>query len=220
MRKLISGILIVVLLVSVMSAGFAATTVGTAMYGEDKAPGLNMPVETITSELKDAGITDVKPTDWSAGSITVLVKEGLIAPEANGSIKPNALMTEKAFVVVLAKIMGLAEKTDTAEKALQKAQEAGLVQNTDSSQQVTRLEVARLLATALGIKPKLSKSTELKQYITDASGMSLEDSAILASLYELGIFKGYPDKTFRPDQILTKAQMAVLIDKILGAQVK
>lgn len=42
--------------------------------------------------------------------------------------------------------------------------------------------------------------------------------ALLAALYDAGVFKGYEDGTFRPYNVLTRAQIAILVDRILGAQ--
>jgi len=46
------------------------------------------------------------------------------------------------------------------------------------------------------------------------------DAAILKALFDLGIFKGFEDRTFKPDGILTVAQIALLIDRVLGVSTK
>ncbi len=218
MKKLTSFLLVLTLCFSPMQlmAMSLSPTVPGAVYSDQTATGVNKPVVQIQQELQQAGIQDVRPTDWYAGSITVLVQSGLLAPTSSGQIQPDANLSFNEGVAVFAKVLGIASKSDTPEQATQKAVEAGLVQSTPSvNRDMNRLEVARLLATALGIQPK--QVTPASFPFTDFAGLSQEDMGLLAALYEVGIFKGYEDKTFRPGSILTRAQIAILVDRILGA---
>lgn len=44
----------------------------------------------------------------------------------------------------------------------------------------------------------------------------MEDAALVAALYDVGLFRGYPYRLFRPDQPLTRAELAAVIDRLLG----
>ncbi|MDF2631176.1 MAG: hypothetical protein K0R39_5007 [Symbiobacteriaceae bacterium] len=188
------------------------------VYTDQQAVGVNKPMTKVQEDLTKAGIKDVKPDMWAAGSITVLVEAGLMKPDTNGNINPEAKVGSGEGVAIFAKVLGIASKTDSDDQAMTKAKEAGLVDpNASSDRDMTRAEVARLIAAALGIAPKTV--TDPADYpFADYAGTSPEDRAILAALYELGIFRGYEDKTFRPDNVLTRAEIAILIDRILGAQ--
>lgn len=217
-RLWVAGLVVASLLLGSVGLAFAAPTVPGAVYSDQQAVGTNKPVAKIMVELQQAGIQDVKPTDWYAGSVTVLVQAGLLKPNDQGQLEPEKEMTKSEGVAVFAKVLGIASKTDTDAQALAKAQEAGLVdERVEATSDMTRIEVARLLAKALGIEPKLVLGPADFPFTDFDEVDSMEDAGILKVLYEMGIFKGYEDKSFRPSGILTKAQIAILIDRILGA---
>lgn len=218
MKKRIGFLLVLTLCfapMQLMAMSYMPTIPGT-VYSDQTATGVNKPVVQIQQELQQAGIQDVRPTDWYAGSITILVQSGLLTPTSSGQIQPNANLSFNEGVAVFAKVLGIASKTDTPEQATQKMNEAGLIQSAPTADRaMTRLEVARMLATALGIQPKQVTSASFP--FTDFAGLSQEDMGLLAALYDLGIFRGYEDRTFRPNGLLTRAQIAILVDRILGA---
>lgn len=207
------------LLVGVAGGAVAASSVPAAVYSDAQARGASKPAQKIAEDLSREGIRDVKPTDWYAGSITVVVESGLLKPEADGSIRPTAPLKTEDGVAVFAKVLGIASKTDDSATALKKAEQAGLV---DSSMQadrdMTRLEVARMLGKALAVQPKPILSAAQYPFNDMAAVSNPEDLSILAALYDLGIFRGYEDRTFRPENVLTKAQIALLIDRLMSAR--
>ncbi|HWI52859.1 MAG TPA: S-layer homology domain-containing protein [Symbiobacteriaceae bacterium] len=216
-RKLAASVVAAALLASVASTAMAAPSVPGAVYSDTQAAGANKPVAQVAQELTQAGVKDVAPDYWAAGSITVLVSAGLLTPDANGQIQPEAEMSTAAGVSVFAKVLGIAAKNDTPEVALAKAKEAGIIGAAATGEtDLPRIEVARMLAKALGAQP-VAIVNAADYPFADFDSISPEDRGLLAALYKLGIFKGYEDKTFRPDVVLTKAQIAILVDRILGA---
>jgi hypothetical protein len=220
MRKWTALALSVALVATVSGTVFAAPTVPGAVYGDSQAVGVNKPVVQIQQELQQAGIQDVKATDWFAGSVTVLVQAGLLPPMADGNFHPEATLNAGDGVAVFAKVLGIASKNDTPEQAMAKAVEAGLVgADMTITHDLSRLEVARLLAKALGVEVHPVLGPDQYPFADwDAVKENLEDAALLKALYDLGIFKGYEDHTFQPFNILTRAEIAMLVDRILGAR--
>jgi hypothetical protein len=207
------------LLVGVAGTALAATVPG-AVYGDAQAQGINKPAEEIKQDLVKAGIVDVKPTDWAAGSLMVSVQAGLLKPDQTGHLNPKGSVSKNEGIAVFAKVLGVAGKTDDDATAAKKAKDAGLVGNTTApDKDMTRLDVAKLLATALGVVPRPFVTPSTYPF-NDFIRVSADDAALLAALYDMGIFKGFEDHTFRPDGVLTKAQIAILIDRILGAQAR
>jgi hypothetical protein len=195
-----------------------AATVPGAVYSDQQATGANKPAPKVAEDLQKAGVTDVQADHYAAGPITVLLEAGLMEPDEDGSFNPDAQLDAADGVAIFAKVLGIASKTDTPEQALAKAKEAGIARdNLGAATQLRRSEVAHLLAAALGITPKSVGGPDEYPF-ADYATTSPEDRGILAALYELGIFKGYEDKTFRPDNVLTRAEIAILVDRILGAQ--
>lgn len=218
MKKLVSIALVAILVFGITVVTFAAPTVPGAVYSDQQAAGSNKPVQQIQQELQQAGIKDVQPSNWFAGSITVIVQAGLLKPDSDGNFHPEATLNTGDGVAVFAKVLGIAAKNDTPDVALQKAKSAGLVgSGTSADKDMSRLDVAKLLSAALGVKP--TAITDPTKYpFADFDSISTEDRGILKALYDLGIFKGYEDKTFRPDAVLTRAEIAILVDRILGAK--
>lgn len=222
MKKMIGIALVMFLLIASVSSVFAAATVSSAMYGDDTAPGMNMPANLIAQELKSSGITDVKPESWAAGSISLMVKEGFMQADTKGTFKPAAPVTATTCITTLAKVLGISSRTDTPDISVKKAKEAGLIagSGTNMPAKITRLDFARLVAKAMNVKPITVKAADLKKIIKDSDKLGENDKAVLAALYKLGIFKGFQDKTFRPGEVITNDQLAVLMDRLLGGQAK
>ncbi|HLO04580.1 MAG TPA: S-layer homology domain-containing protein [Symbiobacteriaceae bacterium] len=194
-----------------VAATAAAATVPSAVYG---GKGENTPATQVQTNLATYGVKDVPADDWSAGSAVVLLQAGLITPDANGQLNLNAPLSYNTTMGIFAKVLGIASKTDDDATATAKATQAGLAGAADANGNISRLQFAKILATALGVQPS-SKPTLA---FNDTLGLSAADNGILLALKDLGIFKGFEDGTFRADSTLTLAQVAVLIDRILSAQ--
>ncbi|HYF94947.1 MAG TPA: S-layer homology domain-containing protein [Symbiobacteriaceae bacterium] len=213
--------LIVATVVASASTAMAAPTVPGAVYSDQQAAGVNKPIQQVQQELEQAGVQDVKPTDWFAGSVTVLVQSGLLKPDAGGDFKPEANVSGGEGVAVFAKVLGIAAKDDTPDQAMSKMKDAGLVDiHASIERDMSRVEFARLLGRALGVE--VQPVTNAADYpFADFDAASPEDRGVMKALYDLGIFKGYLDdgvRTFRPGNILTRAELALLVDRILGAK--
>ena len=81
-------------------------------------------------------------------------------------------------------------------------------------QAVTRAEFLVMLARALGWGDK-SPAGALP--FTDADRMGSWAMGAVAAAVEKGIVSGYPDGSFRPDEPISRAEMAVMIARALGA---
>lgn len=93
----------------------------------------------------------------------------------------------------------------------------------------TRLEVARLLARALYLVspgatagPQLSEkngsfadgAADVKPF-SDEATVPPEDQVFIRAVAAAGVMTGYPDGTFRPGQYLTRADMAVILSRLI-----
>ncbi len=209
------AIIAAILAVSLMSGiATAAPTVPGAIYGEFSAEKLPTQIQDV---LQKAGVTDVKPADWFAGSIATLLDAGLLKADAGGKVNPQKKASVGETASIFARVLGLATKTDSDSVATASMVKAGLVAGeANVNADMSRLEVARLLAKALKVSPKAIANAADYPF-KDFGLVSAEDRGLLKALYDLGIFKGYPDKSFGPNDILTKAQIAILVDRLLGS---
>lgn len=216
-RKWIAALVSAVLAIGVAGTAFAAETVPGAVYGHDRNE--NVDRQEVQQVFQRSGVRDVPPTHYAAGSIALLVESGLMHPNAGGNLNPDEGTTVDSATAVFAKVLGIANKTDDDATAARKAEKAGLLSNrTDIQRDMTRLETARLLGKALGIKPKKGVTAANFPFTDQGQALSDDDMALLAALYDAGVFKGFEDRSFRPNNVLTKAQIAILVDRILGSK--
>ncbi|OPX92644.1 MAG: Endo-1,4-beta-xylanase A precursor [Pelotomaculum sp. PtaB.Bin104] len=93
----------------------------------------------------------------------------------------------------------------------------------------TRLEVAELLARAMYLVPPSlgtesataknkisteSSSISVKAF-SDLDKLSTEEQTLVAKVVNAGVMSGYPDGTFRPQEPLTRAEMAVILSRLI-----
>ena len=195
--------IIVTLSLLVLMAGAALADVPTDVYGE---------------ALQNHGIVDVAPQHWATAAIIHLYDAGILQGDGNGNFRPEAATRFSEGVAVIARVLGIATKGDSLDATIAKAQSAGLVtpgQGANAGRDMTRLEMAQLIAKALKIQPKAG-ATLAGLPFTDSASIPADQAGILAALYELGIFKGFPDGTFQASGTLTRSQIAVLVERILG----
>ncbi len=214
MKKAILFVMVAVLVFSQMSV--FATTVPGIVYSDETAAGATKPVVEIAAELEQAGVQDVLPTLWFAGSVNVLISQGLMTTDQNGNFLPDATLDIGTGVTVFSRVLGIADANDSPQEALQKAQDAGFVENTATQDEdLSRLGVARMLAKALGftITPVTSRAGFP---FNEFDSLSPEERGILSVLYARGIFRGFPNGSFQPDGTLTRAQIALLVDRLLS----
>lgn len=171
-------------------------------------------------KLESKGIKDVKVDDWSAVSIAIVVESGLIQPDAAGQLKPKSSIKANDGIAAFAKVLGVASKEDDPDTATQKAQQAGLVSSTPTvDQPLSRLDTALLLANALGVEAAESVTVEEMPF-DDAANIPIRYWGVMKKLFELGIFKGFPNEGGKPifggAGELTVEQIATLIDRVIG----
>lgn len=82
-----------------------------------------------------------------------------------------------------------------------------------SQVQCDRLTACVAIAKALGLKPVTDFTNNP---FKDFGLMNDEDYGYLLALYQKRYISGYPDGNFNPNKLLTRAQMAVIIEKLLN----
>lgn len=216
--KRTAALMLVMALVLAIAAPALAQSVPERVYGAPKGPPEARPVceNGIGPGCRPKDV----PTDhWAANSIMVLVDLGLVQGREDATFDTDAKMTAGETTTLFLRVLGIrprqaAEDEHWAAPALQQAKQVGLIdEEVDPEEPMTRLQVARLLAKALGVRPTFGRTA-----FRDSWGLSLADRALLNGLYQAGVFKGFEDGTFRPTETLTRAQVAILVERILGAQ--
>ena len=129
---------------------------------------------------------DLTGYEWFYEPIVILVQAGVAAKDADACIRPY----DDALRADAADLVSVLTEKQVAFKE-------------GSYEPITRGEFAQLLADALELKGEAS------------APFSDTDSAAVASLAELGVVNGYADGTFKPDQDLTRAEMYVVVYRLV-----
>lgn len=80
------------------------------------------------------------------------------------------------------------------------------------NQYLTRAQAASLIVRALGLK------TDETASFSDIGGYAAETNTEIAAAYHYNIIRGYPDGTFKPTEKVTRAHMALMLNRAYNEQ--
>jgi len=173
--------------------------------------------------------------EWYEDCIIALINHNIIIPEIDGEIRPDDLITRGEAAVLLGRALGLQEDKESKPIYLDKIPEQylgyvnattkagifcgypliiealpGRVFKADSY--ITREELFCVMVRAYNTMPAGNKELDFidKDEISD---WALEDIKLGV---RNNIIEGYPDKTFRPKQYMTRAEAFSLICRLQG----
>ncbi|MGI2297323.1 S-layer homology domain-containing protein [Paenibacillus sp. GXUN7292] len=169
---------------------------------------------------------DLASGHWAFPSIQYLVKKGLLNGYPDGSFKPDLAMKRSEVTAMLVRMLGLhlaegstfddVSDSHWAKPYIEAAFSNGLVQgNGDGKfapdQSITREQMVVLIVRALGLTGEGTALT-----FTDSNKTASWATASLRLAVEHGIIEGYPDGSFRPDAVLTRAAASAMMEKVLS----
>jgi hypothetical protein len=171
-----------------------------------------------------ASATDIKG-HWAEGTITSWMNQGLAVGYKDGTFRPDGKVNRQEFTALVNRSFGFVEpgtiqftdvaKTDWSYSDISIAMKAGYVSGYPDGtfkpkSELSRQEVAVIIATALGLKT--SASTDL---YSDAKSIPAWSKGAIGAVKDQAIMGGYPDGTFRPLQTTTRAEAIVILDRAL-----
>ncbi|MBR5902634.1 MAG: S-layer homology domain-containing protein [Clostridia bacterium] len=217
MRRFFGGVLILCILISLLTIGVSA--------GDDML--LIAPAPSAGGGQRD-GYTDVPQDHWAAEAIDRYTGLGALQGNPDGSFEPDAYMTcaqlasfiSRAFKLADAELTVLddypdADKSEWYAQTLANCISAGIIGcDADTTVApdacVTREQAVVMLCRVYEIEP-LNNVTP--NYI-DAFDISPWAAPYIAALTRAGILKGYPDKTFKARDYLSRAESVHLAARI------
>ncbi|WP_084134430.1 S-layer homology domain-containing protein [Paenibacillus harenae] len=178
-----------------------------------------------------ADFTDIASVAWAKDSIESLAAKGIVNGMGSGSFEPNGKVTRAEFVKMLMYAFDLSSEaaessfTDAVEGAwyyssIAAAQELGIVQgNPDGSfgagDQITREEMAVITyRTSQYLKLSLETGTDAEGFV-DQSAIAAYAAEAIRSMQANGVIEGLGEGIFGPKGLSTRAQAAVVIDRLL-----
>lgn len=164
---------------------------------------------------------------WAKSSIIKMSELGIFAGYDDGTFRPDDPITGSETVALADRITedGIEEDLDLdenelgdvpgwAKKSVQKAVYKGAVNinRFHSHKQCERVEAAVIIAKYMGLAPADTSALPFKDGIL----LSPEDAGYVMALYNEGIISGNPDGKFNPNCSITRAEMAVMVSKIIA----
>lgn len=181
-----------------------AATVPGSVYGD-------LTQDQIQQYMQSLGIKDVPVDAWFSQSIVNMALNGLMEPDENGDFHPGDNVIVDDAVGAFSTMLGV-----DGTEVMADMKEIGLWDSdTAESSLLTRMDVARLIVFTLQLPVNYGMSLSQNHFL-DAYKMNPNDQAIMQAVYAAGLMLGYEDGTFGPDGVLTRAELATLLTRILA----
>ena len=176
--------------------------------------------------------SDLTNAHWAYENIMGLVEKGVINGYQDGTYRPENDVTRGEFFKLIVTSVEDEEYIESfygfmkpllphwaSMYALYIADEGCMMAEktvTDLDTSISRLEMAVTIA-KIAMKNNLRNIEEdyYPEKLTDLTELSEENRLYVEYVVELGIIKGYEDKTFRPNQNMTRAEVATVISRVL-----
>lgn len=168
--------------------------------------------------------------EWMEPYLEKLVEWGVMRGNSSGNLNPDRVLTRAEFVTMINRAFGYTERgstpfQDVPENAwyaddINIAYQAGYFTGTSETTagplgRVTREQAAVLLGRNL----RLQGIPGVNSDFTDVYRMGNWSRGMVQECAELGIIQGYADGTFRPQNYITRGQMACFLVRALGTLV-
>lgn len=165
---------------------------------------------------------------WAKPAINQLLERGIVNGYEDGNFLPERRVNREEFVTMLVKAKGYAlvaggatfqdvQPGYWANSFVETAVAQGILLPSDYGKvfeprkPITREEMAIMLARAQKLSPAAGALALVR--FTDQG--QIGNKGLVGAVVEHSIITGYPDQTFRPKGVLTRAEAATVIQKIL-----
>lgn len=183
------------------------------------------------SKVEGSRLTDLGEALWAEKAITEMEACGVVTGYPGDVYKPYNDVTKLESVAMLIRMLGLDDQAEAAEKTgadyvlppdtywgsgyLYMAVELGMLDGDylyllQPNAPATRTEVAMLAFHALSLNPD---SSEMEFIDADQIPADYRDG--VAAVVKSGIMQGLPGNVFKPNDNINRAQIAVLMSKIV-----
>ena len=164
---------------------------------------------------------------WAQNTINKWVDKGDTSGYPDGTFRPNNMITRAEFVVLVNNAMGYTKSgyayfSDVpshywGKNAIQTGVAAGYISGDGNgifrpNDPVTRQEAAAMISRILDLKQNESRAYRY----TDSYAISNWAKGVVGAVSDAGIMAGYPDGSFGPNRVLTRAEAVLALDKTVN----
>ncbi|WP_256759455.1 S-layer homology domain-containing protein [Cohnella sp. WQ 127256] len=178
---------------------------------------------------------DVGGTFWAEDEINSMAQLGLVKGYSDNTFKPNKEVTREEFAAIITRAFYLDLPNDSLSPtfmdvtksrwsytAIEASKEflTGYYPPSgkaffDPTAKATREDVAVALVKTLGYLPDDLKNDQILNLFDDQDDISPNMSTYVALAVENKLINGYNDRTFRPEQPVTRAESAALLYRVI-----
>lgn len=174
--------------------------------------------EAVVRPAADARIADLPAGHWATNATQVVLANNIMKLDDTGKFNGNRLLSATELVGVMDGLVMTAE--NIAGKGPNPSLRAAIAGLTPSDEAISRLRLSQVLANFLDVTATdglvaLAAPTHDASRFKDL-GASVP-SAVSAVVDKFKVMTGYPDNTFRPDDAVTRYQMAAIAFNVLNA---
>lgn len=181
----------------------------------------------------DKTFADVPENHWAKTDIEILAAKHIVSGISEDKFDPSAKLTRAQFAIFIAKALGL-EKSEYANTfsdvkegqwytwAVEAAYRSGILQGKgngefEPDEEITREQMAVMIIKAYEYLSgeKAGDEAQEQEFFKDMDIMSLWAVDSVKAAKAMGIISGMPDKTFRPRDNATRAEVAKMLVKLL-----
>ena len=158
---------------------------------------------------------DVDSDAWYYGAVTTLTERGIVSGTGEGQFSPERSVTAAEFATMLARSNGSIDAFSITatwdEAAMDYAVEQGWIDNQmEGNYTLSREEATAMLMNAIGAVTNDAKDCDTP--FLDNNLISVEYRSLVACAVEMNIISGTsPDRTFRPQENISRAEACRLI---------
>ena len=182
------------------SAGLACCLLGVSLTGEARAA---------------TAYTDVQTSDWYYQAVTELSAEHILLGATGNTFSPGKAVSREDFATALWMLVTGGD-TVVPEAVSDWVVQTGLFAvDTDLSVGLTRQEAAQCLSALIrNTGMTIPATLNIPPAFADQEKISKDAEAAVQLMQTTQLLQGYPDGTFRPDGTLTRAEAAVILQKL------
>lgn len=166
-------------------------------------------------------------SNWAEPYLSRLVEQGVIRPAADGSVRPNDLITRAETAAMINRTFGFSETAaisyaDVAEsdwfyQDAAAAKAAGYMQGTGDGFQPTALITRQELCVAVAQAMGLTGGESAAQSFTDSGDIAAWAAPSVGAMASAGLLTGLPDGSMKPLANLTRAELAAILSRAMDA---
>lgn len=166
---------------------------------------------------------------WAKKEISYMIDKGFISGYGDGSFRADNKMTRAEYYRLINVLVGYSEKEDIIYENIsqkdwfyeevQKASKAGYLPDEKEikfNENITRGEVVQIIGKIYNIEENIKSADKF----IDSEKISKEIKGILGGLRNKGYIVGYPDKSFKPESEISRAEVVKILYELLDEDLR